>query len=114
MGDATDVADRVMQLEIQVAELHKAIEVLLHNPNWREVIFPYRHRKSTNAPGRSRTEGKPKPIALWTNHLSTAQQSPRKTMMRGSQDLPPELQAQAREQRLVLLKPSRSAYCHQP
>ena len=49
-----------------------------------------------------------------TNHLSTAQQSPRKTMMRGSQDLPPELQAQARDQRLVLLKPSRSAYCHQP
>ena len=38
MGDATDLADRVKQLEIQVAELQKAIEVLLHNPNWREVI----------------------------------------------------------------------------
>ena len=49
-----------------------------------------------------------------TNHLSTAQPSPRKTMMRGSQDLPPELQAQARDHGLVLLKPSRSAYCHRP
>ena len=38
MGDATDLADRVKQLEIQVAELQKAIEALLHNPNWREVI----------------------------------------------------------------------------
>ena len=27
-----------MQLETQVAELQKAIELLLHNPNWREVI----------------------------------------------------------------------------
>ena len=65
MGDATDLADRVKQLEIQVAELHKAIEVLLHNPNWREVIFPYRHRKLSNGRGRSRTEGKPKPPAVW-------------------------------------------------
>jgi hypothetical protein len=29
---------RVQQLETQVAELQKAIELLLHNPNWREVI----------------------------------------------------------------------------
>jgi hypothetical protein len=64
MGDATDLADRVKQLEIQVAELQKAIEVLLHNPNWREVI-PYRHRKLSNGRGRSRTEGKPKPPAVW-------------------------------------------------
>ena len=39
MSDATNLADRVKQLEIQVAELQKAIEVLLHNPNWRELIF---------------------------------------------------------------------------
>ena len=37
-GFATNLADRVKQLEIQVAELLKAIGVLLHNPNWREVI----------------------------------------------------------------------------
>jgi hypothetical protein len=28
----------VKQLETQVAELQKAIEVMLHNPNWRELI----------------------------------------------------------------------------
>jgi hypothetical protein len=28
----------VQQLETQVAELQKAIEMLLHNPNWRELI----------------------------------------------------------------------------
>jgi hypothetical protein len=38
MSDTTDLADRVQQLETQVAELQKAIEVLLHNPNWRELI----------------------------------------------------------------------------
>jgi len=38
MSDATDLADRVQQLETEVAELHKAIEVLLNNPNWRELI----------------------------------------------------------------------------
>jgi hypothetical protein len=32
------IADRVQQLETQVAELQKAIEVLPHNPNWRELI----------------------------------------------------------------------------
>ena len=42
--------------------------------------------------------------------LSTAQASRRKTMMRGYQDLTPELQAQARDECLALLKPSRSAY----
>ena len=41
--------------------------------------------------------------------LSTAQASRRKTMMRGYQDLTPELQAQARDECLALLKPSRSA-----
>jgi hypothetical protein len=38
MSDATDLAGRVQQLEAQVAELQKAIEVLVHNPNWRELI----------------------------------------------------------------------------
>jgi hypothetical protein len=38
MSDATDLADRVKQLETQVAELQKAMEALLHNPNWRELI----------------------------------------------------------------------------
>jgi hypothetical protein len=38
MSDATDLAERVTKLETQVAELQKAMEVLLHNPNWREVI----------------------------------------------------------------------------
>jgi hypothetical protein len=38
MSDATDLADRVKQLETQVAELQKAIEVLIQNPNWRELI----------------------------------------------------------------------------
>jgi hypothetical protein len=38
MSEATDLVDRVKQLETQVAELQKAIEVLLHNPNWRELI----------------------------------------------------------------------------
>jgi hypothetical protein len=34
----SDLADRVQHLEAQVAELQKAIEVLLHDPNWRELI----------------------------------------------------------------------------
>jgi hypothetical protein len=38
MSDATDLANRVQQLEAQVAELQKAIEGLVHNPNWRELI----------------------------------------------------------------------------
>ena len=38
MSDPTDLAERVTKLETQVAELQKAMEVLLHNPNWREVI----------------------------------------------------------------------------
>ena len=38
MSDATDLANRVKQLETQVAELQKAIEVLIQNPNWRELI----------------------------------------------------------------------------
>jgi hypothetical protein len=38
MNGENDLADRVQQLETQVAELQKAIELLLHNPNWREVI----------------------------------------------------------------------------
>jgi hypothetical protein len=38
MSDATDLAERVTKLETQVAELQKAMEVLLHNPNWRELI----------------------------------------------------------------------------
>jgi hypothetical protein len=38
MSAANDLIDRVQQLETQVAELQKAIELLLHNPNWREVI----------------------------------------------------------------------------
>jgi hypothetical protein len=38
MSDATDLAGRVQQIEAQVAELQKAIEVLVHNPNWRELI----------------------------------------------------------------------------
>jgi hypothetical protein len=38
MSDSTDLADRMEQLETQVGELQKAIEVLLHNPNWRELI----------------------------------------------------------------------------
>jgi hypothetical protein len=38
MSGKSDVADRVEQLEAQVAELQKAIEVLVHNPNWRELI----------------------------------------------------------------------------
>jgi len=37
MSDATDLARRVQQLEAQVAELQKAIDVLLQNPNWREL-----------------------------------------------------------------------------
>jgi hypothetical protein len=38
MSDPTDLARRVQQLEAQVSELQKAIEVLLQNPNWRELI----------------------------------------------------------------------------
>ena len=38
MSGKSDVADRVEQLEAQVAELQKAIEMLVHNPNWRELI----------------------------------------------------------------------------
>jgi hypothetical protein len=38
MSDATNLAGRVQRLEAQVAELQKAIEVLVHNPNWRELI----------------------------------------------------------------------------
>jgi hypothetical protein len=34
----SNLADRVQRLEAQVAELQKAIEVSLHNPNWREVL----------------------------------------------------------------------------
>jgi hypothetical protein len=37
MSDATDLAYHVKQLETQVVELQKAIEVLLHNPNWRQI-----------------------------------------------------------------------------
>ena len=40
MSDATDLADRVKRLETQVAELQKAIEVLIQNPNWRELKSP--------------------------------------------------------------------------
>ena len=38
MSGESDLADRIRQLETQVAELRKAIEVLLQNPNWRELI----------------------------------------------------------------------------
>jgi hypothetical protein len=38
MSGESDLADRVQQLETQVAELRKAIEILLQNPNWREPI----------------------------------------------------------------------------
>jgi hypothetical protein len=38
MSGKSDVADRIERLEAQVAELQKAIEVLVHNPNWRELI----------------------------------------------------------------------------
>jgi hypothetical protein len=38
MSGESDLADRVQRLEAQVAELQNAMEVLLHNPNWREVI----------------------------------------------------------------------------
>jgi hypothetical protein len=38
MSDVNDLADRVKNLEGQVAELQKAVEALLHNPNWRELI----------------------------------------------------------------------------
>jgi hypothetical protein len=38
MGGESNLADRVQHLEAQVAELQKALEVLLHNPNWRELI----------------------------------------------------------------------------
>ena len=38
MSGENNLADRVQRLEVQVAELQKAIEVLLHNPNWREVL----------------------------------------------------------------------------
>ena len=48
MSGATDLADRVQQLETQVAELQKAIEVLLHNPNWRELWVQDLLRKQTN------------------------------------------------------------------
>jgi uncharacterized protein with PhoU and TrkA domain len=40
MSGENDLADRVQQLETQVDELQKAVELLLHNPNWREVNFP--------------------------------------------------------------------------
>jgi hypothetical protein len=38
MSGENDLADRVQQLETQVAQLQKAVELLLHNPNWRGVI----------------------------------------------------------------------------
>jgi hypothetical protein len=38
MSGENNLAEHVRQLEAQVAELQKAIEILLHNPNWREVI----------------------------------------------------------------------------
>jgi hypothetical protein len=38
MSGESDLAERVQRLEAQVAELQKALEVLLHNPNWRELI----------------------------------------------------------------------------
>ena len=38
MSGESNLADRVQRLEAQVAELQKAIGVLLHNPNWREVL----------------------------------------------------------------------------
>jgi hypothetical protein len=38
MSGKSDVAVRIERLEAQVAELQKAIEVLVHNPNWRELI----------------------------------------------------------------------------
>jgi len=38
MSDATYLANRVQRSEARVAELQKAIEVLVHNPNWRELI----------------------------------------------------------------------------
>jgi hypothetical protein len=38
VGSEINLADRVRQLEARVVELQKAIEVLLHNPNWRELI----------------------------------------------------------------------------
>ena len=38
MSGVNALADRVKNLEAQVAELQKAVEALLHNPNWRELI----------------------------------------------------------------------------
>jgi hypothetical protein len=38
MSGENNLIDRVQRLEAQVAELQKAIDLLLHNPNWREVI----------------------------------------------------------------------------
>jgi hypothetical protein len=38
VSDATDLAGRAQQPEAQVAELQKAIEMLIQNPNWRELI----------------------------------------------------------------------------
>jgi hypothetical protein len=38
MTSENDLAGRVAHLETQVAELQKAMALLMHNSNWREVI----------------------------------------------------------------------------
>jgi hypothetical protein len=38
MSGESDLAGRIQQLESQVAQLQKAIEVLLQTPNWRELV----------------------------------------------------------------------------
>jgi hypothetical protein len=38
MTNENNLAGRVQHLETQVAELQKAMELLMHNSNWREVI----------------------------------------------------------------------------
>jgi hypothetical protein len=37
MSSESDLADRVQQLDTQTAELRKAFEMLLQNPNWRQL-----------------------------------------------------------------------------
>jgi hypothetical protein len=38
MSGESGLAGRIQHLETQVAELQKAIEVLLQTPNWRELV----------------------------------------------------------------------------
>jgi hypothetical protein len=38
MSGESDLAGRIQQLESQVAQLQKAIEVLLQTLNWRELV----------------------------------------------------------------------------